>query len=303
MTLWIALASVVLAAVGAAGVLRPFARNRAVVLERLSDPLEDERRGLLRALRDLDAERDAGQLSVADHAALRTETEARAVALLRAIESRDGSGELAAGLKEVRAASARSAGGSPNGEHAGPAGRRLRPAVPVLVVASILVAATIPLLVHAASNRSAGQPITGDSPAQASDVAAAVRRVQQHPSDVAARLDLAGAYLDRGDQGGAAAQYLAVLKLDPANAEAHAALGMIVYRGGKPEEGLTLVRQALAVAPDDPESLYDEGVILLQGLHRTEQAAAAFRAYLAAAPFGAHRQEVAALLQSTPSGG
>src|SRR5206468_4887127 len=122
-----------------------------IVLERLSDPLDDERRSLLRALKDLDAERQAGQLSEADHAALRAETEARAVALLRAIEARDGAGELAAGLKEVRAASpAGSVIAGSNGERAGPATRpRLRPALPVLVVAAVLVAATIPLLIHA----------------------------------------------------------------------------------------------------------------------------------------------------------
>jgi tetratricopeptide (TPR) repeat protein len=296
-TVWIALASVALAAVGAAGVLRPFARQRTVVLERLSDPLEDERRSVLRALRDLDAERDAGQLSLEDHGVLRAETEARALALLRAIEARDGAGEVAAGLKEVRRASPPAPAGDAG------SGRRFRPARPVLTVAAILVAATVPLLVHAVSNRSAGQPITGDQVAGATDLSAAAQRVRQHPSDVAARLDLAMLYVEGGDQKDAAAQYLAVLKLDPSNVEAHAALGMIVYRGGKAQDGLALVREALAVNPSDPESLYDEGTILLQGLHQPAQAADAFRAYLAAAPFGAHRQEVESLLQDLPSGG
>jgi tetratricopeptide (TPR) repeat protein len=309
MTLWIALASVVLAAVAAAGVLRPFGPRGAVVLERLSDPLDDERRSLLRTLRDLDAEREGGQLSESDHAALRAETEARAVALLRAIEARDGAGELAAGLKEVRAGapavrSARKPASSNGG--ADPTvgrARRVRPALPVLVVAGVLVAATIPLLVHAVSSRPATGSITGDSVGGPTDLAAAVQRVQEHPSDAAARLDLARLYVDGGDQQDAAAQYLAVVQLEPSNVEALAALGMIVYRGGKPDDGLKLVQRALAVNPNDPEALYDEGVILLQGLQQPARASGAFRAYLAAAPFGAHRQEVESLLEGLPSGG
>jgi tetratricopeptide (TPR) repeat protein len=309
MTVWIALASLVLAAVAAAGVLRPFGPRGAVVLERLADPLDDERRSLLRSLRDLDAERDAGQLSVADHAALRAETEARAVALLRTIEARDGAGELAAGLKEVRAGARPAPSGrapaDANGGGETLSGRapRVRPALPVLMVAGVLVAATIPLLVHAVSNRSANGSITGDAVGGPTDLAAAVQRVQAHPSDAAARLDLARLYLDGGDQQDAATQYLAVLRLDPTNVEAHAALGMIVYRDGKPEEGLRLVRQALAVNPDDPEALYDQGIILLQGLHQPAQAVRSLQAYLAAAPFGAHRQEVESLVRGLPPGG
>jgi len=46
------------------------------------------------------------------------------------------------------------------------------------------------------------------------------------------------------------------------------------------------------VDPTYPEALYDEGIILLRGLNRPQDAAAAFHSYLAAAPFGAHRDEV-----------
>jgi len=60
MTWVVLLVSTALAGIAAAGVLRPFGARRAVALERLADPLDDERRGLLRALRDLDEERATG---------------------------------------------------------------------------------------------------------------------------------------------------------------------------------------------------------------------------------------------------
>ena len=59
------------------------------------------------------------------------------------------------------------------------------------------------------------------------------------------------------------------------------------------------MNQALAVDPTYPEALYFKGVILFKGLDRPADAAEAFKAYLAAAPFGSHRAEVQQLLTRT----
>jgi tetratricopeptide (TPR) repeat protein len=121
---------------------------------------------------------------------------------------------------------------------------------------------------------------------------------------VAARLDLAQRYADAGRTDAAAEQYLVAVRLDPTNVEANAALGFILYQAGKPDEGLRAVQAALKVDATNPEALYEEGIILWSGLHRYTEARSAFRAYLAAAPFGAHRDEVQGYLErSTPSGG
>jgi cytochrome c-type biogenesis protein CcmH/NrfG len=121
-------------------------------------------------------------------------------------------------------------------------------------------------------------------------------RVHDHPTDVAARLDLADAYLREGNVENAIAQYLEALKIDPDVPEARATLGFLLYRAGKAQDGLDQVNRALEVSPNDPEALYFKGVILLQGLHRPDEALTAFRAYLAAAPFGARRDEVHTLI-------
>jgi tetratricopeptide (TPR) repeat protein len=57
------------------------------------------------------------------------------------------------------------------------------------------------------------------------------------------------------------------------------------------------VERALEIDPSYAEALYVKGVILLNGLGRPEEAAAAFRAYLREAPFGSHREEVERLLE------
>jgi tetratricopeptide (TPR) repeat protein len=288
-------AAAALAAMAAAGVLYPFLGDREVRLERLADPLEEERAGLLRALRDLEDDRAAGSVSEADYRTLRADTEARAVAVLRALEAREGAGALAAGLKEIRSERGPQPEGHAEGSSRSGPGRR-RPALSLLVGAVIL-AVLVPVLAAAVRGRDAGQPISGDSAGAQDPLSFFEDRVRRHPDDVAARLDLAQRYLGAGDAEDAVAQYLAALRLDPRNPEARATLGFLLFRAGKVAEGLQAVDKALEVDPTYPEALYFKGVILLRGEHRPDDAAAAFRAYLRAAPFGSRRQEVQGLLR------
>jgi cytochrome c-type biogenesis protein CcmI len=296
---WIVLlAAAALAAVAAAGVLWPFGRGRQPRLEGFVDPLDEERLALLRSLRELEAERSSGVLEEAEYRALRIETEARAVSVLRTIEARDGSGELTGGLREIRSTS------EWNGSHSIQA-RPLR-MLPAVLVAAAMTAAIVTLLASGVAERSSGEPITGaDGPSEPtgdpSSIAFYEERVRVHPEDVAARLDLAQRYLDQGDADAAAQQYLAALELDPDNAEANAELGFLLHLAGRSEEGLAAVDRALAVEPSYPEALYFKGVILLRGLDRPAEAVVAFEAYLEAAPFGARRPEVRSLLSEADS--
>jgi tetratricopeptide (TPR) repeat protein len=293
MTWLVLLAAAVLAGVAAAGVLHPFGRARVLTLEKLADPLQDERASLLRALRDLDDERATGGLEDSTYRALRLETETRAVAVLRALEARDGAGTLGPELKSLRAPS--------DGIGATAPGRpRSRSALlATAALAAVGVAVVAVLLAAALRTRGAGQPITGGVANGSATPALAFRqqRVADHPRDVAARLDLAQQYLDSVNAQGAIAQYLAALSIDPRNPEAHAELGFLIFRSGRAEDGLRAVEQALAVQPNYPQALYYKGIILLRGLDRPAEAAAAFRAYLQDAPYGARRSEVQDLLE------
>jgi tetratricopeptide (TPR) repeat protein len=272
-------ASAFLAAVAAAGVLSPFLRTRRLEVEPTPHPMEDERRGLLRALQDLDEDRATGRLPEEAYRDLRAETEVRAVAVLREIEGRDGQGDLAGELRELRY--------RPAPEPRAP-GRRALTAVAAVVLVAVVVA---PLLGTALRGRDPGAPITGDVGGQP-PVAFFEQRVRDHPDDLSARLDLAEAYLSEGDAPRALEQYVAVLEIDPGNAGAHARVGALLFRLGRAAEALREVDRALEIDPNHPEALYFRGVILQDGLERDRAAAEAFRAYLEAAPFGAHRDEV-----------
>ena len=118
MTWAIALAAAAVIAVVGVGVVRPFGRPRR---KRLAAG-RSARRGAGRppaGAGDLDEERRAGQLDDEDFRALRADTERRAVAVLRAIDARDGGDELGAGLAEIRSANRTSPNDRPGGDPVG----------------------------------------------------------------------------------------------------------------------------------------------------------------------------------------
>jgi cytochrome c-type biogenesis protein CcmH/NrfG len=170
-----------------------------------------------------------------------------------------------------------------------------RSTAPVVVILLVVLAAAVPLAVGALRHRTPEVPITGQLP-EGGGLEFLEERVHDHPGDPAARLDLADAYLAEGRLGDAVDQYVALVAIDPRNADAHARLGAILYRTGRPGEALRAVDRALEIDPSYPEAWYERGVILLRGLNRPGTAAEAFRRYLEVAPFGAYREQARRLL-------
>jgi cytochrome c-type biogenesis protein CcmH/NrfG len=293
-------AVVMLALVGIAAwaVLGPYQRGRAATLEAAADPLEDERRRALRHLRDLDEDRARGKLDDDGYRAARAGAEARAVAVLRAIETRERTGELPAGLRELRQPAPRPAACA-----AGRGGRRWRLVVGC-VAAVAVVAGAVALLEGTVRGRGDGQTVTGQSAvaSPAETLAAAEQRVREHPRDVAARLDLGQRYLDAGRAREATDQYLAATRLDHGNVEANTNLGLLLFQAGLAEQALRSVDRALATDPRYPEALFAKGLIQFMGLRQPKPAAATFRSYLEVAPFGSHRTEAEQLLQLAAAG-
>ncbi|MGQ0669051.1 MAG: tetratricopeptide repeat protein [Actinomycetota bacterium] len=275
-----------LAVLAAAGVLRPLWRPRRVLLERLADPVDDRRLALLRSLTELERERSTGTLGEEDYLALRRETESRAVATLRASEGQDNGDGLAASLREIR--TMRRDGHRPRPNRA--------KVLWSFLLAAALVGASVPALIKGTGARPSSDAISDAVAGPSEPLSLFEDRVQAHPDDVAARLDLAERYLDAGDVRQATVQYLAALSVDPNNAEAHTKLGFLLFQGGLVPQALSSVNRALAVDGRYPEALFIKGLILAMGLGRSEAAARMFRTYLEVAPFGSHRAEAERLL-------
>ncbi|CAN5718292.1 hypothetical protein BH20ACT4_BH20ACT4_13910 [soil metagenome] len=185
--------------------------------------LEEERRFLLRSLRDLDREFEAGDVERDDYDTLRDDYTVRAAAVLRAIEDRQAVAVMAERPRRSVAS-------------------RLLAAVAVLAVAS-----GIGLLVA----RSAGQRLPGQEISGGQGVP---------PDDVAAVLVGARNALGSADYRTSAELYASVLSQDPDHPEALAYSGwltVLVSRGASDdvaaaglEGGKQRLRQAVEADPD-----------------------------------------------------
>lgn len=300
-------------------ILRPLAVAGGRLHARAHSPDDDRRRELLRQLRDLDDDLAAGKLTRDDHLRLRDPVEREAAAVLRS-KTRSPAGGTAVVTSSTLPGSA--ASGSPPGRDASGRARRWSRRTLTLLALAVAAASIAVLLVDAVSSRHPGQTITGNAvagatpvaaspsgPASASPagrkpptaqqlaaVAAAEAEVKQNPKDVRAHLALAEAYAAAGASQLAAVEFLAVTRLDPTNAEANTSLALLAFEVGQPAQGKAMVDRVLAADPNYPEALYVRGVINLMGLRRPKAAERDFNAYLAVAPFGAHRTDAVTLL-------
>jgi hypothetical protein len=162
-------------------------------------------------------------------------------------------------------------------------------------------AATAPPVGPTAGSAAApADPSAGSSPSltpeQAAAIDAAALDVKAHPQDVGKHLALAHAYADGGATQLAAVEYLAILKLDPANAEANTAMALLAFEVGQTGQAKTMLDTVLQAHPGYPEALYVRGLVLLSGLHQPAAATKDLHAYLAAAPYGSHRTAAETLL-------
>lgn len=271
-----------LATVAGAGVVAGFLRETSVPVEPLADPLDDRRAALLRSLADLEEARSTGALEEPAYERLRAETERRVARVVRAIDRRADPGAAEELERPSRATAAAVA--EP---------RRVPAwAVGVLIAGTVLAVIVVSLLrTSEPQSQAASSPQTSDDP-----LAFFEQRVEDHPDDLAARLDLAHRYLDAGMLEESLAEYAVALRLDPDDAEAHAHVGMILYVSGRPQEALDAVDRALSTDPSYPEALFFRGVILLRGLDRPGEAIDAFERYLEASPFGIERAKARDLI-------
>jgi tetratricopeptide (TPR) repeat protein len=275
-----------LALVAGAGVISGFVRDAPAPIEPLADPLEDRRAALLRSLADLEEAHAEGSLEEPEYLRLRERTESRMARVLRAIDRRDepqdGGGNAIAVAE-------------PDPEADGHATRTAAPAEPKKVppwAVAVLIGGTVVAVLVASLARDAEPQAQASSPnATAQDpLTFFEQRVKEHPDDLAARLDLAHRYLDAGMTEKALSEYAVALDMDPDDAEALAHVGLIFFQAERYDDALRYVDHALKTDPRYPEALFIRGVILLRGLHRPQEAIAAFETYLDAAPFGVERQ-------------
>jgi Tetratricopeptide repeat len=215
----------------------------------VSEQLQEERDHLLASLRDLEREREAGEIDDDDYRVLHDDYTARAAVVLRALRTEPA-----------------------------PAGRRpaRRPAPPPRPRRSLLVTVGVVLAVTAmaggamamfSGSRQAGQSATGSVP-----VGAAGRVAQ------ALQLEVEGKALE------ALKVYDGVLADDPDNVEALAYRGWLLKRAGLVDEAQLSLDRAVTVNPRYADAHFFRGMLLYQDRKDPAGAIEEFRAFLGANP-------------------
>ena len=208
--------------------------------------LEDERDFCLRSLRDLDAERDAGDLSDDDYAALRDAYVARAAAALRALDAPPAPSSVA-----VVASNGHVAHDEPSDP---PARRRRRPGRRSVLIGVAVVAVLGGIagaVVAGSSPRQQGEEITG----QALGAQAEAQTIQAATTAAA-----------KGDTVTALKDYQKVLQGNPTQVEALTGEGWILAQTQQPaylQQGIGLLGQAERASPSYPPAHLYRGISLL----------------------------------------
>jgi tetratricopeptide (TPR) repeat protein len=287
------------------------------------EPLMERKRALLRALRELDFEHEAGHIADDDHADLRARYEAEAAEIIGELDALGpaepsrpappppvavprgwrhpaavGAGAvallafgIALGAGVVRYTSPDpNAGMSPTGS---------RPLAPPLDSAGAAAPgaggspAAPPGIGGAPSGPPGAAPGAGGSPAGASGTAARTLS----PEMLQGMLQAARASLFEGRYSEAIAAYQAVLKRDPKSVDALTHLGLIVGMGGHADQALETLDRALALDPNYPPALLYKGQILLESKRDAKAAVASWEKFVAVAPPGEDRDRVVKMIQ------
>jgi tetratricopeptide (TPR) repeat protein len=123
------------------------------------------------------------------------------------------------------------------------------------------------LVARSAGQRGAGQSVSGSV-----------------AGGEASRLDQARQLMGQGKALEAIKLYDAVLRDDPANAEALAYRGWLLKLAGLPDQALASLERAVAADPSYPDAHFFRGMVLYQDKHDPAGAVPELRRYLASNP-------------------
>jgi cytochrome c-type biogenesis protein CcmH/NrfG len=266
-------------------------RGERTLLALPAEPREqllDQKRQVVRALRELEFEFQAGLLAPDDYEDLRRRYEAEAAAVLAALDR---------------------LGPAPPPERP-PAAPRTgwRHPLAVTTVAAALVVFGIALGAGIARYTEPAPPEMGPPPGSRplarlegeppsgppSGASAPVPALS--PETLRGMLEAARASLVQGRYSEAIAAYQAVLRRDPQNVDALTHLGLIVALGGHTDAALESFERALRIDPDYPPALLYRGQVLLEAKRDVEGAVRSWERFLQVVPAGADHDRVKRLI-------
>lgn len=255
------------------------------------EQLSEQKRAVLRALRELDFEHASGHVSDDDYAELRARYEAEAADVLSQLD-RLGAPVAPSVDTPVAASPAR-----------GSAWRHpvaLAASAVVLLVFGIAIGAGI--VRYTAPDATASQPAPGSRPLATLDAPAATGGAGAIPPGMLqGMLQAARQALAAGQYGDAIAAYKAVLKRDPGNVDALTHMGLIAAIANHTVDALNVFDRALGIDPNYAPALLYRGQLLYDQGDRPG-AVTSWERFLKVAPPGEDRDRVTKLIAEAKRG-
>jgi tetratricopeptide (TPR) repeat protein len=306
----VALVALVLALPAALFVAWPLVRRGGAALPAAADDLrtglEVEKVLALRAIRELDLDREAGLLSDEDYADLRTRYEARASAVLKRLDALPPPAAPAQPRRPSPASAAAAA--------APPRPWTQRPlvlgggAIGILIFGVVLGVLVVRYTAPAPSDAPAAmaEPPSSEAPpgvgaipgpdaSPPSAEAGGVRPIP--PGMLEGMLKAAHQALDAGQYQQAIAAYKAILKRQPRNVEAITHLGVILAIAGHADGAIEAFDRALAIQPDYAHALWDKARVLSEQRQDYAGAIATWERFIAVTAPGADQDQARTLIR------
>jgi tetratricopeptide (TPR) repeat protein len=300
-------------------VTRREAAALASATEETRAALEAEKVQALRAIRELEAEHQAGLLTATDHAELRARLEAGASAILKRLDALPPPAAPAEAPANVRAPGRKAPRRGTAAAPATPARAAVAPRVPWTQRPLVLTGGALGLLVFgvvlgvlvvqytapapadpmAAPPPMAALPGLGEGAGLGATPPEAGGESPRPipPAMLEGMLRAAHQALDAGQYQQAIAAYKAVLKRHPDNVDAITHLGVILAVAGHADGALEAFERALAIQPDYPHALWDKGRVLYEQRQDYAGAIAAWERFVAVSGPGEDRDRAQALIQ------
>lgn len=119
------------------------------------------------------------------------------------------------------------------------------------------------------------------------------------PKNAQAATQLGNLYYDAGRYGEAVPPYQQAFALDPGNVNLSTDLGTALYYSGRPDEALAQYEKSLAIDPSHAQTLFNQGIVRLDGKQDAPRAIQSWEKLLAANPNYPERARVQQLLDQT----
>jgi cytochrome c-type biogenesis protein CcmH/NrfG len=247
--------------------------------------LHVEKETLLRAIKDLEFDLASGKLSDADYGAMRSKYEARAMDVLRELDTQE------AILRRAPLPPATPTHpASRAGQTVGNLWSRPVFAASVIGLLVLIVGGGGFLLGRVSQDTSAegmaretGGAATGNG---AQMITALEARLAQNPRDIETLVGLGRVYLQTGQLPKAIEVYKRALDIDSANVSALSGMAIILAQAGHSDQALMLFDRVLAINPQLPMALLFKGRILYEDKKDYTAAIASWEQFLRVMPQG-----------------